>query len=50
MTSEVHQLALLWMSLHNGCSSNEMLNFAHGTAGKNKDNEDVNENDDEENV
>jgi hypothetical protein len=50
MPSEVHQLALLWKSLHTGCSSNEMLNFSDGTAGKNKDNEDGSEDEDEENV
>jgi hypothetical protein len=34
MPSEVRQLALLWKSLNTDCSSNEMLNFAVGTAGK----------------
>jgi len=39
-------LSLLWKSFYTGCSSNEMLNFADGTAGKNKDNKVVSENED----
>jgi len=34
MPSEAHQLALPWKNLNTGCSSNEVLNFAVGTAGK----------------
>jgi hypothetical protein len=48
MCPGVSELASLPDSLHTGSLSNDMLNCADGTAGKNKDNVDISENEDDE--
>jgi hypothetical protein len=47
MRSGVSELTSLLKSLYTGCLSNDMLNCADGTAGKDKDKEDVSENEDD---